>query len=62
MNHRTERHEHKNPQCKSSDQGKICQETACVHDHHVSRHAEVRCSPKEGHKDVFECVHEMKGA
>ena len=60
MTSHTERHEHKSPRCKPSDEGKICQEAACVHDHHVSRHVEVRCEPKAGHHDVYECVHEMQ--
>jgi len=62
MTSQTERHEHKSPQCKPADQGEICGETACLHDHHVSRHVEVQCTPKAGHDDVFECVHETQRA
>ncbi len=29
MNTKTETHEHKSPQCKPADEGKICQESAC---------------------------------
>ena len=60
VNTTTESHEHKGPQCKPADEGNICQESACVHDHHVSRHVEVRCTPKAGDQGVFECVHETQ--
>jgi hypothetical protein len=62
VNRHTESHEHKSPRCKPADAGSICQESACVHDHHVSRHIEVRCTAKAGHPDVFECVHETQRA
>lgn len=60
MSSETERHEHKSPQCKPSDAGKVCHEEACAHDHHVSHHVEVRCTPKQGHEGVYECVHEAQ--
>ena len=53
----TTHHEHNGPQCKESDEGVICREDACRHDHHVSRHVEVSCTPVKGKKDVFTCVH-----
>ncbi|HTV93927.1 MAG TPA: hypothetical protein VMG98_14560 [Verrucomicrobiae bacterium] len=53
----TERHQHKAPQCKSSDAGTICQEEACRHDHHISRHVEVSCAPAKGQSDLYDCVH-----
>jgi hypothetical protein len=53
-------HEHKGPQCKTSDAGTVCQEASCLHDHHISRHTEVRCSPAEGKADTYNCVHEAK--
>jgi hypothetical protein len=52
-----ETHEHKGPQCKSSDANKICQEQACLRDHHVSAHTEVKCTPVEGKTDLYNCVH-----
>jgi hypothetical protein len=56
---KTERHEHKGPQCKPSDVGKICEETSCRHDHHVSRHVEVSCTPVAGQHDLYNCVHKL---
>jgi hypothetical protein len=52
-----ETHEHKGPQCKPSDAHKICQEQACLRDHHVSSHTEVKCTPVEGQSDLYNCVH-----
>ncbi len=53
----TERHQHKAPQCQSSDVGTICKEEACKHDHHISTHVEVSCAPAKGQSDLFDCVH-----
>jgi hypothetical protein len=50
-------HEHKGPRCKTSDAGAICHEEACQHDHHISRHAEVSCTPVKGQHELFNCVH-----
>jgi len=54
----TERHEHKGSQCKTK--GKICEETSCLHDHHVSRHVEISCRPVAGKSGVYECVHSAR--
>jgi hypothetical protein len=55
----TESHEHKGPQCKASDAGALCHEQACLHDHHISHHVEVSCTPVKGQADLFNCVHMM---
>jgi len=55
----TESHEHGGAQCKSN--GELCHAEACRHDHHVSRHVEVRCIPVEGRTDRFNCLHEKRG-
>jgi len=52
---KTEQHEHKGPQCKTTDA--ICHEPACQHDHHVSSHMEVSCTPIEGKHDLYKCIH-----
>ncbi len=54
---KTESHTHKSPQCKPSDAGTVCQEETCLHDHHISRHVEVRCEPIQGQRDLYNCVH-----
>ena len=53
----SEHHQHPGPQCKDSDRGTICVEPACRHDHHVSSHTEINCSPVKGEKDLYDCVH-----
>ena len=53
----SERHQHAGPQCKESDKGTVCQESSCRHDHHVSSHVEVSCTPVKGQRDLYECVH-----
>lgn len=53
----TESHQHKSPQCKTPEAGAICHEQVCLHDHHVSRHIEVSCTPAEGQSELFNCVH-----
>ena len=52
----TERHEHKAPQCKTT-KDEICKNESCVHDHHVSRHTEISCTPVKGQHDLYDCVH-----
>ena len=37
--------------------GTVSAEEACRHDHHVSRHVEVSCTPAEGQRDMYRCVH-----
>ena len=51
----TERHEHKGPQCTTH--AAVCKNEACVHDHQVSRHVEISCTPVEGKRDTYTCVH-----
>lgn len=52
-----ETHEHKGPQCKPSDANTVCQAQACLRDHHVSSHTELKCTPVEGQSDLYSCVH-----
>jgi hypothetical protein len=58
---KTERHQHKGSQCKTTRET-ICDEASCKHDHHVSRHVEVSCTPVKGQSDLFDCVHEVRKA
>jgi hypothetical protein len=53
----SESHEHPSPQCKATPPGSVCREDACRHDHHVSRHFEVSCTPVEGQRGMYRCVH-----
>jgi hypothetical protein len=55
---KVERHEHTGSQCKASDKGKVCSEESCRHDHHVSRHVEISCTPIAGKPNHYDCVHE----
>ncbi|HTW84462.1 MAG TPA: hypothetical protein VMD91_10370 [Candidatus Sulfotelmatobacter sp.] len=56
----TEVHEHPGPQCDATNQGAICKEASCRHDHHVSRHMEVTCTPVHGRPDYFSCAHKKQ--
>jgi len=55
-----EHHEHGGSQCKPSDAGTVCKEGACKHDHHISSHVEVSCTPIAGQRDRYDCVHEKR--
>jgi len=55
-----ERHEHPGPQCASTNAGAVCKEPACKHDHHISSHVEINCTPVPGQPDHFNCVHEKR--
>jgi hypothetical protein len=32
----------------------------CLHDHHITRHVEVNCSPVGGQSDLYSCVHKLE--
>ena len=55
----TQRHEHKGPQCKTPAET-ICKNDSCLHDHHVSRQAEIRCHPVKGRDDLYDCEHGVR--
>jgi hypothetical protein len=55
-----ELHEHDGPQCAHFNEGAICKEVACRHDHHVSSHMEVNCTPVQGQPNRFSCAHRKR--
>lgn len=55
-----ELHEHNGPQCEPFNRGAICKEASCRHDHHVSSHMEISCTPVRGQDNRFSCAHRKR--